>query len=277
MVWRGVFEQGDLAAESYPRLKKRDAIVLTLALAALGAVSMAQAEVAQKGNIRVTFDASLTPNALPRSGERPVKVSFAGAISKVKKDGPPPQLHKIEIAINRSGHINPGGLPSCGIDEIQPATTGDALLACRPALVGQGHFSARVGLPGKSRYPSEGKLYAFNGSFEGHPAILAHIFGRKPVATSFTLPFVISKKGGEFPTVLTAVFPDSEQSFVNGIDLTLSRIFVSKGRRRGYVSAGCPAPQGVKVAAVPLAKVDYGFVGGQRVTSTLTRSCKARG
>ena len=274
MVARGGFEQKQ-AADA--RLKKRNAIVLTLALAALGAVSMAQAEVAQKGNVRVTFDASLTPRTLPRSGERPVKVSFSGAISAVRKNGPPPLLHKIEIAINRSGHINPGGLPSCGIDEIQPATTGDALVACGPSLVGQGHFSAKVGLPGKSRYPSEGKLYAFNGSYQGHPAILAHIFGRRPVATSFTLPFVISRTRGEFPTVLTAVIPDAEQSFVTGINLTLSRTFESKGKRRGYVSAGCPAPQGVRVAAVPLAKVAYGFVGGQRVTSTLTRSCRAEG
>jgi hypothetical protein len=204
-------------------------------------------------------------------------VSFSGAISAVKKGGPPPSLHKIEIAINRSGHINPGGLPSCGIDEIQPATTGDALLACGPSLVGQGHFSAKVGLPGKSRYPSEGKLYAFNGSYKGRPAILAHIFGRKPVATSFTLPFVISRTGGEFPTVLTAVIPDAEQSFVTGINLTLDRTFESRGRKRGYVSAGCPAPKGVKVVAVALAKVAYNFVGGQRVASTLTRRCKPEG
>jgi hypothetical protein len=258
-------------------LKKRDAILLTFLLATLGAVSMARAEVAQKGNIRVTFQGALSPRTLPRRGERPVKVSFAGAISAVRKNGPPPQLHKIEIAINRNGHINPGGLPRCGIDEIQPATTGDALEACGESLVGQGHFSAKVLLPGKSRYPSEGKLYAFNGSYEGHPAILAHIFGRRPVATSFTLPFVIAGRGGEFPTVLTATLPKGDQSFVTGINLTLSRTFESKGKKRGYVSAGCPAPPGVTVAAVPLVKAAYGFVGGQKVTSTLNRTCKAEG
>jgi hypothetical protein len=105
----------------------------------------------------------------------------------------------------------------------------EAIEACGESLVGQGRFSAKVLLPGKSRYPSEGKLYAFNGSYEGHPAILAHIFGRRPVATSFTLPFVISRRGGEFPTVLTATLPKGDQSFVTGINLTHAEPH-SKGR-----------------------------------------------
>ena len=31
---------------------------------------------------------------------------------------------------------------------------------------------------------AEGKLYAFNGRWHGRPAILAHVYGTKPVPTS---------------------------------------------------------------------------------------------
>ena len=50
-------------------------------------------------------------------------------------------------------------------------------------------------------------MFAFNGTYKGKPAILAHVYGNQPVPTSFTLPFLITKAKGTFATVLTATFP----------------------------------------------------------------------
>jgi hypothetical protein len=168
-------------------------------------------------------------------------------------------------------------LPVCELEDIQPATTQKALDACRGALVGEGSFSAAVSLSKQASFPSQGKMFAFNGAYEGKPAILAHVYGTQPVPTSFTLPFVIGKAKGTFGTTLTATFPASDNSFVTGIDLTLHRTFTYRGKQRSYASAGCPAPKGSSGAAFPFAKASYEFVGGKRLSSTLTRSCRAGG
>ena len=44
-----------------------------------------------------------------------------------------------------------------------------------------------------------------------------------------------------------------------------------------YASAGCPAPQGAKIASFSLAKASYEFAGGRALSQTLVRDCKVRG
>lgn len=246
-----------------------------IALLLVGA-SLAQAETIQKGSLRIAFDGRITPAKLPRVGMAPVKVAVATKISATK-GRPLPQLRKIALAINRHGRLDSTGLAVCEVDDIQPATTEKALEACRGSLVGEGHFSAEVALSKQASFPSEGKLYAFNGTYKGRPAILAHVYGTQPVPTSFTLPFTISRAKGTFATTLTATFPATDDNFVTGIDLTLARSFTYKGKRRSYAAAGCPAPKGFPGATFPFARASYAFAGGKELSSTLTRSCKARG
>jgi hypothetical protein len=246
-----------------------------IALLLVGA-SLAQAETIQKGPLRIAFDGQITPSRLPRAGMAPVKVAVGTKISATKGK-PLPQLRKISIAINRHGRLDSTGLPVCEVDDIQPATTEKALEACRGSLVGEGHFSAEVALSKQASFPSAGKLYAFNGTYKGRPAILAHVYGTQPVPTSFTLPFAISQAKGIFATTLTATFPATGNNFVTAIDLTLNRSFTYKGKQRSYASAGCPAPKGFPGATFPFAKASYAFAGGRKLSSTLTRSCKARG
>lgn len=247
------------------------------ALLLVNAASLAQAETIQRGQVRVAFDGRITPSKLPRQGTAPVKVSVDTSISSTAKGGTPPQLTRIQIAINRHGHLDSTGLPVCEVSDIQPATTEKALQACSGSLVGEGHFSAEVALSKQGTYPSEGRMLAYNGVYEGRPAILGHVYGTSPVPTSFTLPFVISKTKGTFGTTLTATLPAAEDNFVTAIDLTLSRSYTYRGKQRSYASAGCPAPKGFPGATFPFAKASYAFAGGKKLSSTLTRSCKARG
>jgi hypothetical protein len=254
----------------------RKAAALLVALLALGLASLAAAETIQKANLRVAFDARLAPNRLPREGSAPVAVSVTTKIANVK-GGQPAQLKRVSIAINRHGTLDSTGLPVCEIDEIQPATSAKALAACRGSLVGEGRLSAQVALAKQGVYPSAGKMLAFNGTYKGRPAILAQVYGEVPVPTSVTLPFVISEAKGTFATTLTATLPAADNNFVTGIDLRLQRSYTYKGERRSYASAGCPAPKGFPGATFPFAKASYAFVGGKKLSSTLTRSCKARG
>ncbi len=248
------------------------ALILALCLA-----SLANAEVIQRGGLRVTVEGELTPQKLPRQGGAPIHVSIGTKIAS-SKGGDPPQLRKIAIAINRYGRFDSKGLPTCTERDIQPATTQGALAACGPSLVGTGHFSAKILFKQQVPFPSEGKLYAFSGTSHGKPAILAHVYGKKPVPTSFTFPFVLQKAKGTFGTVLSASFPEVTGSagYVTGISLSLGKTFKTNGKTHSFLSASCPAPKGLSRAPFSLAKATLSFPG-KTLSTTLTRSCKVRG
>jgi hypothetical protein len=257
--------------------RKIQSLVFAGVLSLLAVAAVAQAEIAQKGDLRVKFEGQLTPHSLPRSKQAPVKVAVSAKISPVG-NAELPQLRTMSIAINRFGNINTKGLPVCELDDIQPATTADALAVCRKSLVGEGSFTADVPSSGRAPFPSEGKLYAFNGVSEGRPAILAHVYGVRPAPTSFTLVFLISKSGGTYGNTLKVALPSSKAGgAITGISLSLSKTFKSHGKTQSYVTGSCPAPKGVRVAGFPFAKASLAFSDGRKVNSTLNRSCSVRG
>jgi hypothetical protein len=246
------------------------ALAALVAFAALAA--LAEGEVVQKGDVRVKLEGALAPKALPRTGDVPVRVSVGAKITALKESDPP-RLRRISIAINRAGKFDPGAVPVCTVRDIQPSTTQNALKACGPSLVGTGKFAAKVLLPQQASFPAGGKLYAFNGTYEGHPAILAHVYGTEPVPTSFTLPFLMSTRKGQLGTVLTASL--AEATGKGGYITELSLELGGSGKN-AYLVAGCPAPKGFGSATFPFAEATLDF-GRTIVSSTLTRNCKVRG
>lgn len=255
------------------------AIAVALALAAvLAAAAPAPAETVQKGHLRVAFSGTLAPTSLPRNGIAPISVAIGGRIST--SDGKaPPQLRRIELAINRNGQLSTAGLPVCRLSDVQPSTNTGALESCRRSLVGEGSFTANVELPEQAPFPSRGKVLAFAGREGGRPVIFAHVYGTDPIPTSYTLPFQIGAAKGAYGTVLTASLPQvtSDWGFVTGIQLNLNRRFTYHGKSRSFLSAGCPAPPGFPGAAFPLVRASFAFTGGPTISSVLQRSCRVRG
>jgi hypothetical protein len=224
------------------------------------------ANIVQKDGVRVKVEGQLAPTNLPRARAVPVAVSVSGRISATAP-GALPKLERIAIAINSFGKLNTRGIPRCRIGRINPSTSFEALFACGSSLIGQGLFSADVRLPEQSPFPSKGKVLAFNGTFRGKPTIFAHIYGRKPVPTSYVLPFVISKAQGTYGTILEASLPGvtGEWGYVTGVSLNLESRFLA---------AACPAPAGFPGAVFPLIRTSFGFEGGPTLRSTVERSCK---
>ena len=153
---------------------------VALALPALIATAaFARAEIAQKGTLRVITSGKFSPSGLPRRGVAPIEVSVGGKI-KTTDASLPPQLKTLRIELNRHGRLDTRGLPVCRAKQIHPASTAQALRACRPALVGRGSFSVDVVLGGQEPYPTRGRLLVFNGGFKGHPALLGQIYSAHP-------------------------------------------------------------------------------------------------
>lgn len=265
---------------------KRTIFVLALGVAVLAPMAHAasggsKVSIVVKG-VKVSVSGRLTPTTLPRRGTAPIGVKFGGtigAIRSIRPDGPP-KLSRLTIAINHNGRLDTDGLPRCRLGHIDPSTNREALAACRSALVGEGSFSANVKIPEQSPFPSKGKVLAFNGRLHGRPVIFAHIYGTRPLPTSYVLPFEIKGSTGTYGTLLEASFPavTGEWGYVTGISMNLNRRFSSGGRTRGYINAGCPAPSGYTRVPFPLARSTFVFDEGLKIiTPPVEPTCRAKG
>jgi hypothetical protein len=258
-------------------LKRFRPIALAL-VAALCFGAAAQAELAQEGNIVLSFDGGISPQALPRSGTAPVAVAIDSTVKTTDGADPPPQLREIGIAINREGRLFDRGLPTCRVRRIQPTTIEAARRICGGAIVGSGRVGVRVHLDNQDPFTFEGPLLVFNAQRQGGSRrILAQVYGLRP-PSAFVLTFKILRRPGTFGTLIRTTLPKSawKWAYVTHFQMRLKRTYMHEGKRRSYVSAGCPAPPGFSVAVYAFAKGTFEFAGGRRVSSTLTRTCRVR-
>jgi len=235
----------------------------------------ARAEFSEGGGLIVAFDGGLSPKTLPRNTPVPVAVRVAGDVKAIKGTQLP-QLRTITVAINRAGRLYDKGLPTCRVKSIQPATEEEAQAVCSRAIVGSGHVTVRVHISGQKTFAVKGKLLAFNGPRRhGHKLILAQVYAKDPPG-AFVLTFTVEKRGGLFGTVLHTTLPPSALgwAYLTHFDMTLDRQYRYRGKARSYISAACSAPAGFPGATFPFAKASYGFDNGQKLTTTVIRSCK---
>jgi hypothetical protein len=236
-------------------------------------------ETVRQGALQVSFGGSVSPSSLPRTGTTPVAVTIRGHV-RALGGGPPPSLRRIAIEVNRVGVLDRFGLPTCPLGRLRASSTANALAACRGALVGEGRVSGVLVLPEQEPTPFGGRVVAFNGRLpDGRPAILAHLFTSRPAPLTFVLAFALGHARGTFGTRLVATVPARTRrtAHITSFALRLGRVFSVAGERRGFLSAGCPAPEGFPSATFPLVRASYGFVGEKTVADTLVRTCHARG
>jgi hypothetical protein len=257
---------------------RRLALPILLSLAALLGAAGATAEPVQEGGLRVDFAGGFAPRALPRDRRVPVTVHLSGSIGSVS-GAHPPQLRSVSFAINRHGRLFTRGLPVCPAGALESTTTQAALERCRAAKIGEGSFGAELAFPGLSLIPVQGRLLAFNGRSDGRPAILLHLYVSTPARVTIVLPFKVTQGGGgEFGTVLTARIPKlaGDLGYVTDIGLKIGRRFTYRGKPESLFSASCAAPAGFLGAIFQFARGSFYFADGQRLTTTLARSCRVR-
>ncbi|HEV2726910.1 MAG TPA: hypothetical protein VGV34_01375 [Solirubrobacterales bacterium] len=257
-------------------MHRRLLIPLLVALLSLSWGAASKAEVEQRGNIRVTFDADFSPNALPRDRPAPVKVEIQGRIATL--DGShPPALRWLEIELHRNGQLSTQGLPICSAPALQSTNTETALSRCGPALVGRGNFRADV-LLGRE-VPALGKILAFNSRRNGRESLLLHFFANAPVRFTLVVPLTIGhRKEGQFGTVLRARIPrlGGGLGSVTQIELAIARRYSFRGERRSYISAACSAPAGFPGAFFTFARASFRFESHRAIRATLGRNCAVR-
>lgn len=238
------------------------------------AAPAAHAELTEQGDLFVRFNGGINPDALPREQLAPISVQVEGTVKTLSGERPP-ALRQIKIELNRGGRIDSTGLPVCSYNDIVAASAQQAMSTCGPARVGEGIYRANTAFPEQNTFPSRGHIIAFNAVSKGHDAILAHIYGTKPVPITRIIVFHIRRTPGTFGTVLTGALPISvnRYGYVETIALSLFRRYTFRGRARSYISAACDAPAGFFSAFFPFARTSMTFEDGRTLSSTLTRSC----
>jgi hypothetical protein len=255
----------------------------TIALFALvatvfgAAASLVRAELTASGNLFITFDGGILPEALPRDSRAPITVFISGQVRTLSGETPP-SLREITLGLNRDGHLETRGLPLCQKGQIDLASSTEALKACGDALVGTGKYRARTKFPEQVQSPSHGRILAFNARIGGKPVILGHVYGNQPTPSTGIVIFDITHPSGTFGTVLTGTMPESltRWGYLKRISLSFHRTYTYKGERLSYLSAPCPAPADVDRAAVQFADASMLFDDGRMLSSKLTRTCRVK-
>src|SRR5436305_122081 len=246
---------------------------MAAALLVLAFTTLAKAETKILGNLQLSVQATLSPKKLPRESTAPIAVSVGWQIQSTDPALKPASLKSVKIEINRAGILDPSGLPDCPYPQIQPASTQRAMANCRPSLVGQGSFSALVGLEGQESYVSKGKMLVFKGTRGKKPVLYGQIYTNYPFAASFVIVFKVSKEAkGTYATTLSATLPANLRAWGNltEVKMRLARNYSYEGQQRSFLSAGCPAPKGFGAAPFPLARTSFTFNGAPQASQILS-------
>lgn len=252
-------------------------VLLALPLLALLLSSGASAERVQSGDIIVSLNGGIAPRALPRERRAPVAVRLAGRVLTTGRSSLP-RVNWIRLELAWRGVLDTRGLPVCPLSRLSSTNTRLALAHCRTAQVGQGGLSAQVFLPGEPPIGVRARLVAFNGITKaGRPAVFVHAYSRDP-PVAFVIPFSVHHKTGAFHTVLVALIRRSVGAWPHVADfhVVVSRKFAFQGKLHSYLSASCPVPSGFTAGFLSFARATYTFEGGEQLTTTSVRSCRAR-
>lgn len=251
------------------------ASILAIVVLVLMVAGFAQGERSQYGTLIVSLDGRLSPLTLPRGHAAPVAISLRGRLQTA--DGTPlPRVTEVQLGLPQQGVLSTRGLPTCSRRKLIATSSVAALRHCREALVGHGQLKLTVRLPHQKPFAVQTRLLAFNAHLGRRHAVFLHAFTPKP-PFSVVLPFALRRGSGRFGMTLAAKLPVfGKWARVAQFEMTLSRRYAYRGRRRSYLNASCPIPRRFTAGFFSLARVAYRLVGGRQVSTAIARSCRAR-
>jgi hypothetical protein len=259
------------------RRRKRSALIVLLITAFALLTATAGAERAQTGNLIVSLRGGISPRDLPRHAKAPVAVSLAGGV-QTADETPLPRVNRLKLELGWRGRLDARGLPVCPQGRLRGTASYQAAERCGPSLVGSGHLSAKIFIPGQAPFPISANLLAFNGRTKvGRRAVLIHAYTSRP-PVSFVIPFVVHRSDGAFKTVLVTTIRRAVGTWphVASFHIDVGRSFMYDGTRHSYLNASCPVPQQFTAGFLSFARATYAFADGDELTAESVRGCRAR-
>ena len=250
---------------------------MTVVMAFAVCASLANAELTARGDLFVKFSGGIAPDALPRDSRAPISVSVVGTIRTLSGERPP-ALREISIAINQGGQIDAVGLPVCHRGQIEPSSTAEALATLRLGAGRPRQLRRRRRLPGTVGVPLARPDPRLQRRSNGKRAILAHVYGGKPVPITRIIVFRIHESRGTFGTILTGRLPATLNrcGYLKQISLEPAPQLHLPGEAAQLPQCRLRRARRFPGATFPFAHASMTFADGRTLSSTLTRSCKVR-
>lgn len=227
----------------------RSPIRLCLAAAALALVFAAVAigspnrKIWCAGNICVADDGGISPTKLPRHGKAPVTARLNAEIS-TRDGGHPPAFESMDLKVEKNISIDPVGLPTCRLKQLQATSSAAAKRACGEAIVGSGEAEVEVAFPEQAPFRSTGPLVLFNGGQKGPTTtLLLHAYVNVPAPTAIVTRATVTRiHEGRFGLRIQATVPKiaGGSGSVTSFELVVGRRFTYQGRNKSLLTASCP-------------------------------------
>jgi hypothetical protein len=246
--------------------------VAALAVVALAALAASALGVTVKsGNIQVTFDGSISPNAFPKKEKGGLTLKLKGNLETLDKTHIPP-VKTISLNFDKAGELFTKGLPSCTVGKLESTITSQAKAACGKALVGTGSVSADIALPEQRPFSASGPLLIFNGSKGNKQALILHVYAHVPAPTTFVVPVQIKKAHGKYGTNAFIKVPTivSGSGSVTSFKAKIGKKWNYKGRKVSLLNASCPT-------GALFVQGELVFSGGTKLKGTFSKPCKQKG
>jgi hypothetical protein len=252
----------------------KKAILIGVGVVALSAVlfSSASADTVRLGNLVITIDGAISPQALPKKEAAPITLDLSGTL-KSSDGSHPVALKTLDLEFDKNGHLNTKGLATCSVAKLQSTLTAQAKAACGDALVGEGKVTAEIAFPEQAPFGASGPLLIFNGAPKGGKQVLIfHVYAHVPAPTTFVTTALISKQGGKYGTRALVSIPTivSGQGSLTSFKATLHKTFTYKGKKQSLLTASCPTGS-------LYAHGTFVFADGSKASGDVVRGCVPKG
>lgn len=244
----------------------------TCAVLAVMLAGLAGAATVRVGTLVLRADGGFTPQLLPKRAYAPIKFQGHAEIDTTNGAAPPP-LERVRLDFDRDGRLTTTGLPICSPSSIEASTPKQARQVCAGALVGSGHVSAAIVLPGRERVDVTSPLSLFNGPRQdGNATVLAHAQTTFPSLQTYVMVVPVERlRSRNFGYRATLDLPQIAGGYgaLTHIDAEVGRRYRAAGTKRSYISARCS--DGI------LETLGYvSFADGTVISGTVFKPCRAR-
>lgn len=224
---------------SLGRLTKTVALGGALALL-FAASALGEGALVIVNGIVLRADGGFHPRALPR--HQFTAIDFQGRFDvEARGGGKPVAVTEVVVDFDRDGRLGAGGLPVCAPERVAAASPAEARRACGGSIVGTGHVTALVDLPGGT-VPASSALTIFNGPRqEGGPTVILHARVTVPAPQTIAVVVPIERRPGAFRYRTRVALPPIAGGLgaITHVDVEVGRHFMVEGRRHSYIAARC--------------------------------------
>jgi hypothetical protein len=214
--------------------------LIIAAMAAAGSLAVAHPNAIPLPTLAAEFEASFTPNQMPRREQVPVGARIEGNI-RTTDGSHPSALREAVVDIDRNLSISVEGLPICQRGQREWLDPKDALRRCGKALIGRGNARFAIAFPEHEPFVVKSPVTVFNaGERRDEIKLLIHAFLRVPTPRAVVALVTIERKQGGYQAVLRIPVVAGGAGSLISFQIGLAQSHTRKSRRVDLLRGRCP-------------------------------------